>query len=156
MYVEEPVMSIKARVYLSPFLLLLISALGCGNGGEDLPDVVPVTGSVTLNGEPLPGASVTFMGEGRPCYGATDDNGTFTIKDMNGREGCPVGKYKVIISKYTKPDGSPLGDSPEEAAQGVEQLPPQYSSMDKSTLTANVPEGGKTFDFSLEDKRKKK
>lgn len=144
------------KVYISPFLLLLTAVLGCGNGGgDDLPDVVPVKGTVTLNGEPLPGASVTFMGEGRPCYGATDDNGTFIIKDMNGREGCPVGKYKVTISKYAKPDGSPLGDNPEEAAQGVEHLPAIYSSADKTILSATVPEGGKTFDFQLEDKKKK-
>ena len=78
-----------------PLLLAVVAVIGCGGGGDDLPDVVPVSGKVTLNGEPLKGAAVTFIGSGRPCYGATSDDGTYTIKDLNGREGCPVGKYKV-------------------------------------------------------------
>ncbi len=143
----------NSKMCIVPLLLAFVAVIGCGGGGDDLPDVVPVSGKVTLNGEPLKGAAVTFIGSGRPCYGATSDDGTYTIKDLNGREGCPVGKYKVIISKYTMPDGSPLGEDPEAGAQGVERLPPKYSSDEKTTLTADVPEGGKTFDFALEAKK---
>ncbi len=143
-----------SKMCMFSLLLTTVAIIGCGGGGDDLPDVVPVSGTVTLNGEPLQGASVTFMGTGRPCYGATDENGKYTIKDLNGREGCPTGKYKVVISKYAKPDGSPLEEGPEGGAEGVEHLPPQYSSDEKTTLTADVPEGGKTIDFKLEFKKK--
>jgi len=143
-----------SKMCIFSLLFTVVAVVGCGGGDEDLPGVVPVSGKVTLNGEPLKGASVTFMGPGRPCYGATGEDGAYTIKDLNGREGCPVGKYKVIISKYAMPDGSPLAEGPEAGAQGVEHLPPKYSSDQKTTLSADVPEGGKTFDFALEAKKK--
>lgn len=149
------------RVCLLAFAFSVIAVIGCGGGGskEDLVDVVPVSGKVTLNGEPLKRASVTFMpegvGKGSPCYGVTGDDGTYTLKTLDGRDGCPTGPSKVVISKYAKADGSPLGDDPgDAAAEGVEHLPPQYSSGDHTQLTADVPEGGDTFDFDLEDKKK--
>jgi len=146
------------------FSVLLLTTVffagGClGGSSEELVGLVPVSGKVTLDGAPLTGASVTFMpegtGMGRPCYGATGEDGSYTIKDPGGREGCPVEKFKVVISKYAKEDGSPVGKDPESAAEGMEHLPEKYSNAEQTQLSAEVPEGGKTFDFDLKTKGKK-
>lgn len=147
------------RMYLIALAFMMVAVIGCGGGSsEPLVDVVAVSGKVTLNGEPLSGAGITFIpqgaGTGRPCYGATGDDGAYVLKTQDGREGCPVGKCKVIISKYAMEDGTPVGDDPEAGALGMEHLPPQYSSAEKTKLSADVPAGGKSFDFDLEAKKK--
>ncbi|MBL4884819.1 MAG: carboxypeptidase regulatory-like domain-containing protein [Planctomycetaceae bacterium] len=148
-----------SQACLLSFVFSMVAVIGCGGGSnEELVDVVPVTGKITLNGEPLKGAAITFMpqdeGMGRPCFGATDDDGAYVIKTQDGRKGCPVGKFKVIISKFAMEDGTPVGEDPEAAALGMEHLPAQYSSGEQTQLSADVPEGGKTFDFPLEVKKK--
>ncbi|HVA49093.1 MAG TPA: hypothetical protein VNH11_22210 [Pirellulales bacterium] len=135
--------------------LLLGSALcGCNSSSAGPPqlEAFPVKGVVTLDGKPLPGAEVVFM-TGEPptiCAGRTNDDGSYELHGLAGRDGALQGACKVTISRRVKPDGTPLG--PDEAPANVgaaEQLPPKYSRYDASTLSANVPADGGTFDFAL-------
>lgn len=135
---------------------------GCGSG-SDGPNVNlhPVSGVVKLNGSPLVNASVTFMPEGsggpeHTYFGATDAEGKFVLKSRQGVEGCEAGKYKVVISKRTMSDGSPMptDDSPEAAAaaaDSVESLPDKFSSAEATELRYEVPAGGKEFQIDLNE-----
>jgi hypothetical protein len=140
-------------------ICLTLAIAGCEGRDPSLPDLVPVTGTVTLDDKPLSNASLQFIPSGSTVGtgsgGATDAEGKYTLRTAHDGVGAPVGEYRVLISKYKRPDGSdfPL-DSPEGPmdAGADESLPPQYSDPEKSTLTATVPAGGGTIDFPLKSK----
>ncbi len=133
---------------------LLLSPLFAGCGGAKVPQgpkLVPVEGTVTMDGKPLAEASVMFgTGQG---IGETDANGRFELKSIGGKKGCPVGEFKVIIEKWVKADGSVYrsadGISPMDAG-AKQQIPARYSDPEKTELSASVKEGGNNkFEFQL-------
>jgi hypothetical protein len=74
--------------------------VGCGESG---PALVPVHGTVTLNGKPLEGALVSFqpdasMEDAIPAEDVTGPNGNYKAL-TKGRSGVMPGKYKVVVSK---------------------------------------------------------
>ncbi len=95
--------------------LLLLLVGGCGS-----PDVVPVSGRVTLNGRPLAGACVTLQPTGlgpgeRPeasgSSGRTDADGRYTLRLIEPqREGALIGEHVVTITTASaaKQDGGPV------------------------------------------------
>jgi len=131
--------------------LLLSPLMGCGGGKVPQgPKLVPVEGTVTMDGKPLAEASVMF-GTGS-AFGETDANGVFKLKAQGGKPGCPVGEFKVTIEKWVKADGSVYrsadGVSPVDAG-AKQQIPPRYSNPEKTELKASVKEGGGKFEFQL-------
>lgn len=141
-------------------MLLVVMTAGCGGGVEakPLPKTVPVSGIVTLNGQPLVSATVTFIPEGQTkgieCQGITDESGQYALKQQHGSEGAPPGNYKVIISRLLRGDGTPL---PKEGAGAggiaTETLSRRYSDITKTKLTAVVPQEGGEFKFDLNGKK---
>lgn len=154
----------------------LIAAAGCPKGGGAKLNTVKVTGTVTLDGTPLPGATVTFSpkSEGaRAAFGTTDENGRFTLTTLNPGDGALPGSYAVAVSKpvaaaASAPSQDPraMGGSisPEDAARIKAQaqggtaaaaaaaniVPAKYNSADTSGLTAEVKTGSdNTFTFEL-------
>jgi hypothetical protein len=76
------------------------TAFGCGGSG---PNLVSVTGTVTLDGKPLEGAVVTFHPdpsnkEGRPAEDITGASGNYKA-NTGGRSGLVPGKYHVVVTK---------------------------------------------------------
>jgi hypothetical protein len=135
--------------------LLLLTPGGCGKG-KDLPDLAPVTGTVTLDGQPLAEAEITFTPIGTTAglgsEGRTAGDGKYQLKAVRRGAGAAAGQYKVVISKRVMPDGSvvrPSPDTPPIMSPGKELLSPQYSDPAQTTLTATVPAGGGTIDFPL-------
>lgn len=117
-------------------LTVLILPAGCG---EDLPDLAPVTGTVTLDGKPISGAVVTFdpAAGGVVSHGVTDDSGRFELECTTDTLGAELGEHVVRIS-YRGED--PLLAMPEV-------LPARYNTQSK--LTAAVTEGEEN-DFKFE------
>lgn len=74
----------------------------CGVGGcGDSRKLVPVSGSVTVDGEPAVGATLLFHPESDPAgvtaSGTVRDDGTFTL--VSGMDkGLTAGKYIVTVS----------------------------------------------------------
>jgi hypothetical protein len=60
-----------------------------------------VNGSVTLDGKPLSGATVTFMPvdatSGRMAGGITDDDGQFQLTTFDEGDGALPGEYKATV-----------------------------------------------------------
>lgn len=136
-------------VVLSVFLLA-----GCGSSDGGKPDdspLVPVSGVVTLDDEPLANASVQFFpvagsAAGLPAYGTTDITGRFDLQNARGRSGCEPGAYTVVVSKFAQKDGTPIpadagGDV--AAALGHEHVPAKYSDPQKSQLQITIPDAGR-------------
>jgi hypothetical protein len=118
--------------------LLLLLAAGCGSS-----KIAPVSGRVTLNGKPLPNASVTFApvgGKGNQepgpsSAGKTDADGRYTLA-LIGQDGkgAMIGKHKVRIALMSELDTA--DDRPEK----LKQLPLHYNGQTK--LEFDVPSGG--------------
>lgn len=73
---------------------VIFTTVGCGKG-----TLIKVQGVVTLDGEPLAGATVSFMpvGEGRPASGRTDADGRFRLTTSRTDDGALPGEYKVVV-----------------------------------------------------------
>jgi hypothetical protein len=79
---------------------LSIAPLGCGNP----PGLYPVYGKVLVKGEPAAGAVVYFHHEGPSApsspaipFGIVEDDGSFSLTCDNLGNGCPPGKYAVLV-----------------------------------------------------------
>jgi hypothetical protein len=122
--------------------LLSLLATGCGSSYS----LGTVTGTVTLDGKPLPQATVTFSrGQGRMSVGTTDDQGHYQLLYTVNQQGAEPGTHTVSIATQIDA-GSGEGDL--AAVEGrKELLPPRYN--DKTELTAEVKPGRNTIDFDL-------
>ncbi len=123
-------------------LIVALSVTGCGSDG---PERAVVTGKVTLNGDPLPGADVEFQpDDGSPSYGMTDDKGRYNLMYTRDKRGAMLGEHTVrIMTPTTGTD--PQGNS----VRVPQQVPPKYNANTK--LTAEVKPGRNEFDFELEN-----
>ncbi|MEX2175951.1 MAG: carboxypeptidase regulatory-like domain-containing protein [Pirellulaceae bacterium] len=138
-------------------------AVGCGDGG---PALGTVSGIVTMDGQPLPSAMVTFSpvaGEGGNAVGTTDANGKYTLATVD-RQGAMIGKHKVSVTTINTAVMAEVvdvpSDSPEYAKQvaggsgdaynnpqSTEKIPAKFNSQ--TTLEKEVTSGGNTIDLKL-------
>ena len=137
--------------------VLALAVCGCGRGGPGAPKLseAPIKGVVTLDGRPLAGADVVFMGGEPPAIfaGKTKEDGAYQLQTAAGGEGKFAGNCKVTISRLVKPNGSPLADGETPADTGaIEQLPSKYSRFDRTTLTATISSPESTIDFPLKSR----
>jgi hypothetical protein len=119
-----------------------VCATGCGS------NLVPVEGTITLDGKPLAGATIgmELIGgakDARLFSGETDSSGRYVIKPFErNRTGALVGEYHVMIRSVKAPPGAN-----EMTVLPKEPVPQEYQNGSKS-LT--VPEGGVTnADFAI-------
>lgn len=125
-------------------IILTIACIGCGPGG---PDIASVEGDVTLDGKPLPNASVVFIPEnGRPAGATTDSNGHYVLNFSGGRQGSLPGKNKVRISTARDAGVDKAGDP---TPGSPEQIPMKYNAQ--TTLEFKVlPNQANVANFDLE------
>lgn len=121
-------------------LVAMASFVGCGAGG---PSLGAVTGKVTLDGQPLPGAVVTFdPGTSRPSIGTTGPDGSYKLNFTPEREGAVLGSHVVRISTAVV-EG-------EGVTAPKETVPANYNA--DSELSAEVKSGSNTHNFDLTSK----
>ena len=154
-------------------VLMLVTFVGC----QQKQSGIPVTGTVTLDGSHVGGATVTFTpvgGEGGVAVGMTDGSGRFNLSSGAGSGALP-GSYAVTVTKLATPSDASSGPDPREmgpniteeqrqkileAAQAQEtarketdtgpaSIPERYSSTETSGFAAVVEQGGKN-DFTFE------
>ena len=90
-----------------------------------------VSGTVTLNGQPLADATVELnSAKGVAATGQTNADGRFVLRSKRNA-GVFAGNFRVTISK-----------------QGI---PAKYADADKSTLTVSVKPGENTINFELKN-----
>jgi hypothetical protein len=135
-------------------LLCVITALsfaapGCGRKSN----IVPVSGRVTLDGQPLANVALNFApltGEldgAYASYGKTDQDGRFTLKLVDDNQsGASAGKNRVTLN-----ESAPGGESDGAAPRVQFKLPPRARD---GTMTFEVPPEGTdaaNFEFSKSD-----
>lgn len=147
--------------WCSVALLTCLGALGCEAGTSDdvAPDygkLVPVKGTVKVDGKPLAGVVVTFLPpKWSASNGETDADGSYTLQTAY-KPGALSGEYKVSFSYLVSADGKPQGLGPRSSltptpsmATAKEQFPPELSDLGRTTLKATVPPGGGTLNFDI-------
>ena len=121
----------------------LVLLAGCGPQSEGLPDLAPVTGTITMDGEPLANASVTFgAASGATSYATTGADGTYELNYIRSSKGAGIGPNTVRIETATDAPPSPGWRDP---------IPSIYNR--RTTLQADVKKGEPNIiDFALESK----
>lgn len=159
----NPASTIRSRfcrlVGLCFVLTVPLSAIsGCGGGSSA--DIVPVTGTVKYDGQPVKNADVTFYptGGGRPASGKTDDEGKFSLTTVNSNDGAAVGEHVITVSvSIDTSDANQTPTSAEDYAvpkagkgKGSQAaLPPKYADKEQSGLKRTVV-SGETNDFAFD------
>ena len=153
------------KLWFPSFACLLVAAAVCGCGPSH-PHVVPTSGVVTYQGQPVAGAQVNFMAPNaaRAAYGVTDAEGRFRLSTYGKEDGAVPGSHPVTVAKPTEtvtgsgmspddPDGgyaAAMGQAARSPAPKSE-LPNKYANPQTSGLTAEVtPSGPNEFTFPLE------
>ena len=148
---------VDLKLVLGLVLCALICAGGSGCGsGIEVPPLFSVTGKVTYQGKPVPGATIIFSpeapsktGKGKDpliekIAGETDDDGNYVLVWGEKNDGAPPGKYKVSIAAV-----EPFGPDDDSEAPRKNLLPDVYASPQTSGLTWVVKEEDNVANFDL-------
>jgi hypothetical protein len=122
--------------------LVIAFAAGCSKSPYA---IAPVSGSVSLDGQPLTGGVVIFQPvasqgtvAGPGSTGRLDANGHFRLSTINGTPGAVVGEHVVRIYSRS-PESAPVSDS-DSAATPKERVPERFNYA--SDLRFTVPKAG--------------
>lgn len=159
--------AVLRRMVILGSLLVLVS--GCG-GAPEGPTLYPVKGKVTLEGQPVPNATVMFQPSSGPvATGVTDANGEFTLK-TGAQEGAVAGTHQVsvvatagekvmekgekVMENPSPDDLAALSTDPKwKPAEPKSLIPERYSKFETSQLTATVSEDASQNNITLELKK---
>jgi hypothetical protein len=102
-----------------------------------------VVGTVTLDGKPLPDATVAFTPmDGQMSHGMTDAAGKFSLKFQDGRPGTMLGENQVSIETLRwRPNAAG------EVIEYPELVPAKYNV--ETELIRSVERGEQEFNFEL-------
>jgi hypothetical protein len=133
-------------------LLFTVATVLVGCGGEQGPKLSVVTGEVTLDGNPLPGAGVTFhpdtakgnTAEYLPA-GIADSQGNYELITAT-KKGAPAGWYTVVVVAPVPPHTG--GEAPKV---GPPPFNIKYTDAAKSDLSVEVKDGdtAEVYDIQL-------
>lgn len=137
------------RRLLPLILVVAVQSLmvGCGNSTLTPPKTVPVSGSVTQNGKPVPGIRVKFhpqfkMGKREFIpYGETGADGKYVLNTGSPGNGAPKGEYLVTLEMpYT-------GVDPKDGLETeLDRLKGAYSDPKKTEWAVTVKDGANVID----------
>jgi len=146
--------SIFRRRDLLSVIAMAVAVVGCGQRGVQIPNRVPVSGRVMIDGKPLEYGTVQFVPEnpdGHPAIGRVQ-SGRFTMASAESFPGVVKGPYKVSIV-------SPKPVSDADKARVVmdpdlveSNIPKRYWNLQTSGLAVDVtgPIRDLTFDLKAE------
>jgi hypothetical protein len=142
---------------------LLISCVlgtltGCGNRtasqaerGYKAAGIAEVTGTITLDGQPLSHAQIQFSENERLgssfCYGVTDTNGKYRMRIDSHRTGALPGDK--IVRVWTTLRGNGINELMQGTYQDKEIIPIRYNRESELSVTVELAKR-QTFNFDLE------
>jgi hypothetical protein len=131
-------------------LLMAAGIIGCSRGG---PEIVPIEGTISHNGEPVPNVRIYFVPtDGRPSWAISDESGHFVLDYDADYDGAKVGTHKVWLVDETKnidPTVVMSGGSKSQRPPAMRQIVEKYS-REKSTLEVEVKKAERNFQLKLD------
>ncbi|QDU90216.1 hypothetical protein Pla175_36180 [Pirellulimonas nuda] len=116
---------------------LMALTTGCWGTG-DRPSLGYVTGTITLDGQPMPDVHVVFKPDGaRSAFGITNDDGAYELIYLRDIRGCGIGTCRVSLQ-----------DTRTEYGRSRGRIPQKYADRSEP-LTAEVKGGKQVIDFEL-------
>jgi hypothetical protein len=137
--------------FLLAGLSLFLLAGGCTRSG---PELVPIAGTVTYNGQPVPNVRIIFQPDnGRMSWATSDASGHFLLEYDADHKGVKVGSHTVFVVDETAivdPTAAMAGGgarakrAPDAAAAIAKHAP------DKSTLKVEIKKADRNFQLKLD------
>mgnify|MGYP000341931140 CR=1 FL=1 len=155
---------LRKTVGISCAACLCLVLAGCGGDTIEKSPTSPVSGKVTLDGEPLVNVTVTFVpsGGGKIATGKTDSDGMYTLTPYEEGDGAIPGSCKIWISgalptaaldaekkRMMDETGIDKFDEDTDTANGPSVVPLKFTKVDTSGLTATVSESDNTIPLEL-------
>lgn len=130
--------------------LLTLALFGLGCGRSDLPPMADAYGTLTLDGQPLPDAIISFTPKsgGRPSQAISDAQGEFQMGTFEVGDGALVGEHSVAINPKRSPPPAYV-INPKRATGYKPPFPDHYWSPNSSGFQASV-KAGEDNEFSFE------
>jgi hypothetical protein len=144
---QERMTGMNSKHGLMTVAAMAVLAVSVGCSSRELPELAPVTGKVTLDGDPLPQLLVSFYPQsgGRPGTGVTDLEGNYELTYTDGEKGTKLGPSRVEVTTVW-PDGEPT--------PGVKDaVPPAYQGMN-STLSFDVKPEDNVYNIEMKSSNK--
>lgn len=133
----------RKRFAIGYFIILLSGIVGCGG-----PYDASVAGLVTLDGNPIPTGSISFVpSQGGPlAYAIVNESGSYEVQ-TGSVTGLPAGEYKIaVMARKSSTTRSADGGPP---PPGEEITPRWYASPETSGLIFNVEPGSNEINLEL-------
>lgn len=131
-------------------VLLGLVWMGCSRGG---PEIVPIAGTVTHNGEPVPNMRIYFVPtDGRPSWGDSDASGHFVLDYDPEHKGAKVGTHTIWLHDLgatVDETAAMSGAARPKRSPAAAQLVAKYG-RDKSTLKVDVKKADRNFQLKLD------
>ena len=120
------------------FVLMSVLLGGCGPTG---PQTMPVSGTVSLKGQPLTSGIVRFNPvdpqKGRPAEATLEKNGAFAMSSFKPGDGVIAGDYSITVPA-TLENSEALAKDKGTGIGGKSAIPEKYSNPKTSGLKQTV------------------
>ncbi len=139
----------RHRVFAAFATGLLAVAVLPGCGGSDV-DRVGVSGTVTLDGQPLESGAILFLPKGEgPSAGTQIENGRFSIARSDGPS---PGEYRAEIRSFRDTgEMIPDDDFPGQLTEVRQQIiPARYNESSELEVTFSADRGQEELPFELQ------
>lgn len=135
-------------------LFALVAIVGCGKPSISRKGVVPVQGTILVDGKAAAGAVVSFhpLGDPNPnalpSHACVADDGTYSLTTYVTADGAPEGEYVVTVY-WAETSKTPRTEEEESCDLPPDRLKKRFATKEASVLRAKVD--GKPTVFAAVD-----
>jgi hypothetical protein len=117
----------------------MLLGTGCGDYRSKL---VPVEGVITLDGQPLERATVSFIpqkGKGPSASGLSGSDGSFRLTTYSTGDGALPGEYKIVVTQSEVESTEVVGVGPNNPQAMIDAMKKHNDAITKKGKGATAP-----------------